>query len=220
MVDGMTPEPERLPVVDPTTGEVLDGEGQRYGDECPRCEAHARRSDGLAGDVEGLEREARNLRRKIKVLEAELKEQRQEAPESATVRTIFRRWVSVTGRNPKRVKLGEKREKAILARLREGYTPEDLMRAVDALALAPTTSSSETQRQALLLVMRQAVEVLPEEAADKLRATYAQAMKNVVVYDDLELAMRNEVNVERFRGLAERLDPQGGFRPPSDQPAV
>ena len=45
-------------------------------------------------------------------------------------------WVAATGRAPGKVKLNAKRRAAIAARLREGYTEEDLIAAARGIALS------------------------------------------------------------------------------------
>jgi len=203
--DVLDDDPDVTPVlaVDPTTGEVLaDGSGG-----CPRCEAHERKAEAAIYDLHNAERELRALRRRVKTLEAELRAQRNEAPEAQTVKALFQYWVEKCRKDPKRTKLGEKREKALLARLREGYDANFIKRAIDGAALAPTTIPSDTQRLALVKVMRRAVEMVSDEQAAELRQLYAQEMKHARVFDDLELICRNEVNLERFAALAERLDP-------------
>lgn len=207
---------DRTPAgVDPTTGELLtpgipvdldDGEQdprylrQRLG----TVEEERKR---LANDLQLAERDLRALRRREEDLKRQLDEQRQDAPEAQVVKAIYRRWVNRTGRNPKRTKLGKKRTDVVLARLREGIDPQILFRAVDGIALAATTSSPETQRLALLAVMKRAVDMVDPPEAEELRAMYAEQMKKLVVYDDLELALRNEVNVERFAAIADRVAP-------------
>lgn len=203
------------PVVDPTTGEVLGdrgGAGDAF-DELPHEEllrlakAYRHQAQGLQKDVEGLEREARNYRRKIKALEDELKEQRQEAPEGQTVRTIFNAWVKATGRNPKTTKLGPAREKAVLARLREGHSDNRVLRAATVGVRGANTSNRESEREALIAVMHRAVEMVEPHQADELRAEYVRLRGKAKVYDDLELICRNEVNLERFADMADRFDP-------------
>jgi hypothetical protein len=45
-------------------------------------------------------------------------------------------WVAATGRAPGKVKLNAKRRAAVAARLREGYTEEDLIAAARGIALS------------------------------------------------------------------------------------
>lgn len=209
------------PVVDQTTGEIL-GDGPRITadgetdpldetndtDELRRlAKAYRSQSLGLQLDLEGCEKEARNYRRKIKLLDDELKEQRMESPEAAIVRTIFNAWVNATDRNPKRTKLGPAREKAILARLREGHDDQRILRAVSIGVRGATTSNTAAEREALIAALRQATELLAEGPATTVRNTYRSLLGNVKVFDDLELICRNEVQLEKFAEMADRFDP-------------
>lgn len=195
---------------DPETGEVkVDDvpEADRVAALEARCAALEAVIATVTADLQGCERDLRTSRRKAKALEDELKKQLQEAPEMVEVRTIFRYWIDKTGRDPKRTKLGDKRAKTVLARLREGHAADRLLRAVDGAVLGAAVSNQEAQRQALLRVMRLAVERADPALAEELRSSYRDAMKHVQVYDDLELICRDEVKVERFAALADRLDP-------------
>lgn len=207
----MTPSP----VIDPTTGEVLGVTGGETDElttvdvERLRQLAYAYRSQaqGLMRDVEGLERDVRSKNRKLKALEDELKEQRMEAPEAQTVRAIFNAWVQATGRNPKVTKLGPAREKAILARLREGQSAERILRAVTIGVRGANVSNRDAEREALIRAMHEAVERLPDGDAVDLRNIYKETLGNVKVYDDIELVCRNEVNLERFADMADKFAP-------------
>lgn len=208
-------------IVDPTSGEVL-GTGQDADldaiedvHELRRlASAFRQQAHGLGRDVENLERDARNHLRKIATLEAELKRQRQEAPEAQLVQAIFRGWVQATGRNRKVTKLGPAREKAVLARIRENHDAQRMIRAATIGARGATTSNRDAERLALLRVMREAVGMVEPAQADALRAMYRETLgKGTKVYDDLELIFRNEVNLERFADLADQLDPVGASRP-------
>lgn len=54
--------------------------------------------------------------------------------ETASLRRVFDHWVGAVKRDPARTKLTRDRAAKIRGRLREGYTPEDLMRAIDGCA--------------------------------------------------------------------------------------
>lgn len=54
--------------------------------------------------------------------------------ESTDVRRAFDRWLNVMGKNPKTTKLTPERRRAIQARLKEGYTVDRIMRAIDGCA--------------------------------------------------------------------------------------
>lgn len=129
---------EKGPVVDPTTGEVI---GEAEGDgSCKRCEDERKRADAIAGDLDMADKEVRSLRRRVTRLETELRKQTTEAPEMGAVRQIYDIWVDVTERDPRRTKLGEKRTKIILARIREGYHPDYIAWAVCGLPLSAYTN--------------------------------------------------------------------------------
>jgi hypothetical protein len=53
-----------------------------------------------------------------------------------TAERVMEAWVAATGRAPGKVKLNAKRRAAIAARLREGYTEEDLIAAARGIALS------------------------------------------------------------------------------------
>lgn len=67
----------------------------------------------------------------------EPKEQKTKAPPSPSgeVLSVFEYWQKVMGHNG--AKLDVKRSKAIVARLKDGYTPEQLCRAVDGCKMSP-----------------------------------------------------------------------------------
>jgi hypothetical protein len=201
------------PILDDTTGEVL---GVDDVDELEAADietlrrlagAYRQQAAGLKVDVDRLEREGRNYRRKIASLEAELDEQMQNAPETATIKTIFHAWVSATGRNPKTAKLGPARHKAVLARMREGHDHERILRAATIGAKAAHVSDKEAERLALLAALQLATKRLAPEDAQAVRSTYKSGLGRTQVYDDLELICRNEVNLERFANLADSIDP-------------
>jgi hypothetical protein len=55
---------------------------------------------------------------------------------SGTAERVMQAWVAATGRAPGKVKLNAKRRAAVAARLREGYTEEDLIAAARGIALS------------------------------------------------------------------------------------
>lgn len=205
-------------VFDPVTGEVLHADPgstparKEHADSPevepdPRVAALERVIEGLKVDVAGREQEIRNQGRKIKALQDELREVRQEAPEGQLARAIYDAWVHGTGRNPKRTKFGEARQKKVIARIREHHDGERMIRAAKIGVKGASTSDQATERLALIRVMEQAVGMLPVDQATALRASFREAMKDVVVYDDLELIFRDEVHLERFMDFADRFDP-------------
>lgn len=52
-------------------------------------------------------------------------------PVASVVRQIFDHWVTARGKDANRVKLTAGRKRKVEARLREGYTPEEIMAAID-----------------------------------------------------------------------------------------
>jgi hypothetical protein len=149
-----------------------------------------------------VELDLRKARREIARLRGELERQQTRSPSAKAAEALFRYWVAVRGKNSKTTVFGEKRRKALLSAL-EHYDPEYIARAIDA---PPTTSPSETERRALIMVMQEAMKHVDEETAASLRKTYRDALKNVVTYDELELICRDEVQIEKRHALAEHVN--------------
>lgn len=163
-----------------------------------------------ADDLHLAEIELRRLRQRVEALKAELDEQRQEADEMPMARVIYKAWVTATGRNPKRTKFGPARQKALLARIREGRDFDYIMRAATIGAQAANVSDRQVERLALLAALRHATGLLAVSDATAVRDEYKAALgRGFEKYDDLELICRNEVNLERFAGYAEKVDPGG-----------
>lgn len=176
----------------PETGEIqTDGEGQGVAMQHLATELDAR----------ALELDLRKARREIARLKAELTKQRTTSPSAQAAEALFRYWLAVRGKNPKTTVFGEKRRKALLGAL-EHYDAEYIARAIDA---PPSTSSSETERRALVMVMQEAIRVVDEVTAARLRKLYKDALKKVTIYDELELICRDEVQVEKRHDLAEHV---------------
>src|SRR6185295_5401415 len=66
-------------------------------------------------------------------------------PLTREVRAVFEHWVQVMGKGPRAVLQG-KREANVRARLREGYTVEQLCAAVDGCKLSPHHQGANEQR--------------------------------------------------------------------------
>lgn len=187
-------------LMDETTGEVVEtGAGD---------EGLERLLEGLKTDLAMANRGRAAAERKMKKLEDELKEQLNEAPEGQTARTIFNLWVRLTNRPKKRTKFGDVRKKAVIARLREGHSAERIMRAVQGAALAANVSSKESERLALIAALKAAKDMLTSAEVETVHAVYRAQAGTLTRYDDLELICRNEVNVERFADLADRVAPE------------
>lgn len=75
---------------------------------------------------------------------------------------ILDAWCDATGRKRGSVRMTPDRQRKILARLREGYTMEDLLDAVRGVALSPFHMGKNTQRQKyddLVIVLRDGSQV-------------------------------------------------------------
>lgn len=127
--------------------------------------------------VEVLEEDKRTLieelikeRRTQTALRAMIAKNTQEHPQGQTARLIARYYVHRLDKT-KAWKFGEKRQKAVMARLKEDYEPLYICRAIDGIAIGYNTNRDTG-----------------------------------VVYDDLELVCRDEVNLDRFYQLAEKND--------------
>jgi len=126
------------PLFDPDTGEVRDASPTEG--ECPRCLAHQARAEAIEADLHNVQKELLRVLRSHRALEAELRRQRQESPEGRVARVIFRYWCARLGKNPRRVKFGPKRERAVVGRLRDPYEPSYIARAIDGLAVGAYTN--------------------------------------------------------------------------------
>lgn len=111
---------------DPLTGEIVQPDPA-----CPACADLDEIATQVAADLRMAEAEIRKLRRKVGKLESDERERRRTARERPMVEEIFAYWVDRMGKNPKTTKLGDKREKAIVARLREGRDVEYFRQAID-----------------------------------------------------------------------------------------
>lgn len=125
-----------MALFNPDTGEFLGDDG----DGCPRCAAHAARAEAIEADLLSAERDLRKARRTIRALEAELRKQREDSPEGRVARALFRYWCARLDKNSKRTKFGEKRQKAVIGRLKDGYEPAYIARAIDGLAVGAWTN--------------------------------------------------------------------------------
>jgi hypothetical protein len=198
---------------DPETGEVKVpdlGEG-----ECGRCAAERSIRERIQSDLGNAQKEILSLLRKINGLESKIRAELDDSPEAPIMRTILQAWLHATGRNPKRTKFGEKRKQAVRAMLKLGYDADFILRAVTVGVKAANAVPAETQKVALIRVMEEAVGMVTPEQAERLRAIYREAMRDVKVYDDLELICRNEVTLERFHAFADRIDPPADRGPAS-----
>ena len=127
---------------------------------------------GLEEVIAGLERDLRAKRTTITKLENALTDKAEAHALYPQAEIVFAHWKRAC--NHPRSLLGEKRREAILSRLKEGYTVEQLCKAVDGLAYDPNQK--------------------PRKNGSMER------------YDDLEIAMRSDQNVERYANRAPRTE--------------
>lgn len=115
------------------------------------------RADVAEGDLRLAEDEIRTLRRSLGALKAELNRRTQESPHGKMARLVADYYAQRLKRN-KSWKFGEKRQKAVLARLKEEYEPLYICRAIDGLAAgAHTDRDSGVRYDDLELVCRNEV---------------------------------------------------------------
>lgn len=131
---------------------------------------------GWGGDRQGcsgctqLERENAELREQVVTLEAQLADAKG-AASTPVVQDLFQYWQERTGHQ--RAKLDDKRRRKIAARLKDGYSPEEIRQAINGAAKFPYVTAagrSATGR--------------PNER-----------------FDDIELVCRDAVHLERFGRL-------------------
>lgn len=200
------------PVIDPETGEV-----HAPGTVLPERPTESQEVAELRGllaqariEVQDASQIILKQQREVSRLKNELEEQTAQADEMPMAKTIFKGWLRATGRNPKRTKFGPKRQKAVLARIREGRDFDLCMRVATVGALAANVSDRQKERYALLAALRAATGLLSEKQAEGVRKTYKETLgRGVEKFDDLELLFRDEVNFERAMANAERMDPEG-----------
>lgn len=190
-----------MTAVNPATGELVEEVTGATGEPVVPLSQYVELEQQLRAIELKLRASALNEAR----LKAELERQRVESPEGRVAKALGKYWIAACKKR-KTTKVKEKRLKAVLDRLRDGYDPEYIARAIDGAAVAANTASSETERLALIKVMQQAIRRVDEPTAKELRDVYRESMQNVTRYDDLELICRDETKLERFHDLAERVN--------------
>lgn len=150
---------------DPETSEFVAAEDG----SCHNCELLEARLASATMAMNDLQSELIRVLRREKLLEAKLKRQQTESSEGKAARALFRYWVERLGKNRKTCKFGDKRRDAVVARLRDGYTPAYIARAIDGLAEYSYTNAKGVTFDDLELVCRNEV---------KLERYYRQAEAN------------------------------------------
>lgn len=113
----------------PETGEVVE--------RCPGCEE---REEIIAG----LDRSIGKLERQIRAMQRDREDERKNDPQRALILGLIERWKVATG-HP-RAKNSDDRFDVIKARLREGYTIEQLELAIDGIGAYPYVSTNGRSR--------------------------------------------------------------------------
>jgi hypothetical protein len=145
-------------------GEIVDASEEVWAQEILRLE----------DDLAGSEREVRRLRRIVAKQERELLERAEASDLMPQVKLVFDHWRRATGH--KNSKLGQKRIDACLARLKEGYSVQQLCLACDGIAFDPEKKRRRNGRWE--------------------------------VYDDLDLALRDEKHLEKYANRSPRKGEQ------------
>jgi hypothetical protein len=140
--------------VDRDTGEILT---QREA-QCPRCAEEIQQRLVVQVDLANAQSKLQDAWREIARLKTELANQQLEAPNIQAAKAIFRYWVARLEKNKKTTKFGEKRRKAVLARLAD-YEPKYICRAIDGLAVSVYTSPAGKRFDDIELVCRDEVQV-------------------------------------------------------------
>jgi len=113
--------------IDAVTGEVAEAPQDPLERERMRVEV-------LESDLRLAEDEIRHLRRSIAAYKAQLSRQTTESDHGRIARLIAQYYVARLHKT-KTWKFGEKRQKTVLARLKEDYAPIFICRAIDGLAV-------------------------------------------------------------------------------------
>jgi hypothetical protein len=153
--------------VDSETGEVLT---QREA-ECPHCVHETQQRLIAEQDLGRAERKLRDAWREVERLKTEVAKREKGDADFGVAEAIFRYWVAQLEKNAKTTTFGEKRRKAVLARLHEGYTPQYICRAIDGLAMSVYTAPGGKRFDDLELVCRDEVQVESRyELAERIKA--------------------------------------------------
>lgn len=139
---------------DPETGEVMT----RLEGECVRCAESLRERLLAEQDLQRVERDLRNARREISRLKTEIDKRERASPSLHAAEALFRYWIVKLAKNPNRTVFGDKRRKAVLARLTE-HDPEYIARAIDGFALSIYTAPNGKVFDDLELVCRDEVKL-------------------------------------------------------------
>jgi hypothetical protein len=147
---------------DPETGLLFEDEdeGAESGPDQVPTDTVARLEWELSRvrlDHAGSEREVRRLRRENGALRKELEEKHENSAKRPVAQAIFDLWVELSGRDS-RTKLGEKRVKALYARIGEGFDDLDYWRvAIEGFVVGHNVSANGKHYDDLELLARNEV---------------------------------------------------------------
>lgn len=99
---------------------------------CPDCaRAHARANAAII-DMENTEKDLRVMRRRLTALQQEILKLQQPEHLEAEAEAVFLYWrEECRSASKRKVVFGDKRKTKVMARLKDGYTVEDLKKAID-----------------------------------------------------------------------------------------
>lgn len=139
---------------DVATGEILTHTEAKDG--CPNCTLALQERLQAEQDLQRVERDLRNARREVARLKTEIEKRERQSPNMRAAEGIFRYWIARLEKNPKTAVFGDKRRKAVLARLTE-HDAEYIARAIDGLAATVYTAPTGKRFDDLELVCRDEV---------------------------------------------------------------
>lgn len=142
---------------DPETGEI-----RQDVDQCPHCASALAEANQAEFDLREAERELRRERRVSAALRQELNRRLADSPNRQAAEALFRYWAQRLEKDG-RVVFGEKRRKAVMARLNE-YDAAYIARAIDGFAESFYTAPNGKRFDDLELLCRDETRV--EQAHD------------------------------------------------------
>jgi hypothetical protein len=119
---------------------------------CAACAQQKRRADSIAIDLDNAEVGMRALRREVARLKGELAKERKADPNFETAERVYLYWKERL--SPRSRAFGEDRQKAVLARLNEGYTELELKKAVEGAKVDAYTDAKGKTHNDLELICR------------------------------------------------------------------
>ncbi len=129
-------------------------------------------------DLQHAEQQIRVMRRAIASLQRDLEEKEGADPRFNDAKDVFEHWRAVVHPGSDRVVFGPKRRKAVLARLKEGHTVDELKRAIDGYAADAYVGENGVRYDDLELICRDETQVAKgvarADAADRRQGIRAQ----------------------------------------------